>query len=98
MSQYVASSLDTKFVYDNWKLHSSAVSMETTTPLVQILTVIGKASKSLAKVAREDMRGECLLAVMIVGGKVAREDMRGECLLAGYYLQSHWEKFDSYFT
>ena len=58
MSQYVAPSLDTNFVYDNWKQHSSVVSMETTAPLVQILTVIGNAAKNLAKVAREDMRGE----------------------------------------
>ncbi|CAI8034656.1 Condensin-2 complex subunit D3 [Geodia barretti] len=58
MSQYVAPSLDTNFVYDNWKQHSSVVSMETTAPLVQILTVIGNAAKNLAKVAREDMRDE----------------------------------------
>ena len=45
--------------------------MEMTAPLVQILTVIGNAAKSLAKVAREDMRGECgLHHRLVVGGWV----------------------------
>ena len=62
MSQYIASLLDVKFVLDNWKLHSSTVSMETTAPLVQILTVIGNSTRFLGKISLEDISGVCVCA------------------------------------
>ena len=66
MSQYIASLLNLKFVLDNWKLHSSVVSVETTAPLVQILCIIGNIARTLGKVHLQDVRGLCVCVCVCV--------------------------------
>ena len=57
ISQFTTS-IDAKFVFDNWRLHSSDITMETTMPLVQIIVAIGNLAQSLSKIAIQDMKGE----------------------------------------
>ena len=57
ISQFTTS-IDAKFVFDNWRLHSSDITMETTMPLVQIVVAIGNLAQSLSKIAVQDMKGE----------------------------------------
>lgn len=64
---YVSSLLDVKFILENWKVHSSKVSMETTAPLVQILTVVGNTTSILRKVALQDIRGIVHVTVCTLG-------------------------------
>ena len=57
ISQFTTS-IDAKFVFDNWRLHTSDITMETTMPLVQIVVAIGNLAQSLSKIAVQDMKGE----------------------------------------
>ena len=52
--------MDSKFVYDNWQKYSSDVTMETGSPLVQILVTIGNVARRLSRIAIEDIRGELI--------------------------------------
>ena len=51
--------MDSKFVYDNWHKYSGSVTMETDSPLVQILVTIGNVARKLSRIAVEDIRGTC---------------------------------------
>ena len=56
LSQF-SSSIELKFLLDNWKQHHPSVTMATHTPFVQILVVIGNMARKLSKIAMQDVRG-----------------------------------------
>ena len=56
VSQFTVS-MDSKFLFDNWQKYSGNISMDTGSPLVQILITIGNAAKKLSRIAIEDIRG-----------------------------------------
>ncbi len=49
--------MDTKFIVDNWRHRDSFVAMETGSPLVQLLAIIGNQAKQLGKIALQDVKG-----------------------------------------
>ncbi len=49
--------MDTKFIVDNWRRRDSFVAMETGSPLVQLLVIIGNQSRQLGKIALQDIKG-----------------------------------------
>ena len=49
--------MDSKFIYDNWQKYSDSVTMETVSPLVQVLVTIGNVARKLSRIAVEDIRG-----------------------------------------
>ena len=53
-----STAIDVGFVTDHWKCHDSFVTMETDSPLVQLLVVIGNLAKQLGKIAIQDIKGE----------------------------------------
>ena len=56
LSQF-SSSIELKFLLDNWKQHHPSVTMATHTPFVQVLVVIGNMARKLSKIAMQDVRG-----------------------------------------
>lgn len=49
--------MDSKFIYDNWQKYSGDVTVETGSPLIQILITIGNVARRLSRIAVEDIRG-----------------------------------------
>lgn len=52
-----STAIDMGFITDNWKCRDSFVSMETDSPLVQLLVVIGNLATQLGKIAIQDIKG-----------------------------------------
>ena len=53
-------SIETKFLYDHWTRHKEAVTRETSSPLVQILSIIGNHATAISHIAIEDIKSEFL--------------------------------------
>ncbi len=50
-------SVENKFVFDSWRKYFVSVSRETSSPLVQILVVIGNLASTMSKIAVQDIKG-----------------------------------------
>ena len=53
-----SSVVDMGFIMDNWKSRDSFVSMETDSPLVQLLVIIGSQARHLGRIAIQDIKGK----------------------------------------
>lgn len=51
-------SIETKFLYDHWMRHKGAVTRDTSSPLVQILSIVGTHAASISRIAIEDIKSE----------------------------------------
>ena len=58
LSQFTTGSIEAKFLMDSWNQYSFSVSISASSPLVQILVVVGNLARNLSKVAMQDIKGE----------------------------------------